>query len=85
MFVVTTKQFCLLCRMYRAVGPALATLGVTFLFSACVYYYCYSSDESNRLKGGGMQVSEESRFAILVCKYLCGFYFKTFDFRECFF
>nr|KAG5714863.1 hypothetical protein BaRGS_000351 [Batillaria attramentaria] len=43
--------------MYQAVGPAFTTLGVAFLFSACVYYYCYGTGESNRMPGGSHQVN----------------------------
>ena len=59
-------------RMYQAIGPALTTLGVAFLFSACVYYYCYGTGESNRLPGGSHQVSSRftSLFLSLICRIL---------------
>ncbi|KAL8574455.1 hypothetical protein ACOMHN_041224 [Nucella lapillus] len=46
--------------MYQAVGPALASLGVAFLFSACVYYYCYGTGDPARVPGGAHQKSFHS-------------------------
>ncbi|XP_076458482.1 uncharacterized protein LOC143292184, partial [Babylonia areolata] len=46
--------------MYQAVGPALTSLGVAFLFSACVYYYWYGTGRPTRLPGGSHQKSFHS-------------------------